>query len=156
MSADTEHINGKFQRDFEMLKFFHDEYIYHHKHFWQVLFKLSTLSIVVTILPLTSEIFGVKLDEISQGAKFFFPSLGLLTSIFSLIIMLQEANRLRWIGNSKAVVNNDMPKHYRYTQNETRKIKVSLAVLIPWLTFGFELIVISFCFFILFIQTPIT
>lgn len=72
MSKEKELSYSTFQNDLEMLKFFHDEFIYHHELFWKLLIKLTILSVVVTILPLTSEIFGVKLDNISQEARFFF------------------------------------------------------------------------------------
>lgn len=155
MSNSNELGGSKFQQDFAMLEFFQEEYLYHHKHFWQVLIKLTTLAVVVTVLPLTSEIFGVKLENISAEAKFFFPILGFLISVFSLVILCQEANRLHWVGNAKRRVNDDMPKRYHYGENKARKIKIPLAYLIPWLTFIFELFVIGFCILALCSQMPI-
>lgn len=60
--SQTTNIN-EFDRDVQMLKYFQDEFLYRHKHFWNILVKSFLLTVTVTIIPIIKEIFGIEFDN---------------------------------------------------------------------------------------------
>ena len=90
-----------FEKDLAMLKFFQEEFLYRHKHYWDVLMKTFLVAVVVTVLPIVSEVLGVKLDDLPRQYLFFFPALGAAISLLSYDLLRRESDRLNRVGGFK-------------------------------------------------------
>ncbi|MBE6951345.1 MAG: hypothetical protein E7451_08435 [Ruminococcaceae bacterium] len=121
-----EEINGKaviskdytveqFQCDLEMLKYFQDEFIYRHKHFWSILFKIFTLVIVICIMPFASEIAGIKLIDSARAYSLCFPVVAFLLASFGKITLEDEATKMQAVNKAKYTLNRQhMDKRFHY------------------------------------------
>ena len=107
-------------RDVEMLKFFQEEFIHRHKLFWEILTKSFILVVVVALLPISSEVLGLVLDDIPLEIQVIFPILGILISIFSAVILWGENKRMIAVNDAKYYLNRQAfeEKHQYYFFND--------------------------------------
>ncbi len=68
-----------FDRDYQMLNYFQDEFLYRHKHFWNIGMK----SFLLTIIPIANEIFGLTFDDMISSFLLVFPAIGMALAIGS-------------------------------------------------------------------------
>lgn len=154
--------SSTFKQDIEMLNYFQNEFMYRHTHYWNILIKFFLLTIIITILPVTSEVLGVVLDNIPQKSLLIFPALGLIVAIFSSFILLDEAKKLQAVNEAKYRINRqNMAKKYHYAhyndkvgKNITSREKENerkkwLSFRMIWIMLGTELLIIIGVFFIL-------
>lgn len=150
--------SSTFQQDIEMMRYFQDEFMFRHKHYWDILIKFFTLTVIISILPIASQVFGIELNTIPHRYLLCFPTLGLIVSVISLIIQLGEANKMRSANEAKYYINkHHMDPKYRYKfyddvigTKDTKKSKW-LSFRLPWLVFSVEiLIILGICIIILF------
>ena len=158
------HSSSLFEKDFQMLQYFQDEFMYRHKHFWQLLFKLFTLSIAVTIIPLTSQVFDIKFSETIKAFSYWFPFMGLLIAILGTYLLQSEAKRMSAVGSAKSTLSKKMGERYQYQYfDENAKNSSSLkdinkkkhlAHQLPIIVFLVELVIIILVAVILW-RTPV-
>lgn len=147
-----------FQQDLEMMRYFQDEFMFRHKHYWDILVKFFTLTVIISILPIASQVFGIALNTIPHRYLLCFPALGLIVSVTSLIILLSEAKKMSSANDAKYNINKhcmDPKYHYKFYDNvigtEKSNKKRWLSFLMPWLVFFLEiLIILGICIVILF------
>lgn len=116
---------NEFDRDVQMLKYFQDEFLYRHKHFWNILVKSFLLTVTVTIIPIIKEIFGIEFDnEAITKYLIVFPLLGLALAIGSFLLLIDESRKLRNVNNVKYQINQRMDEKYQYIfyNNNAKKI----------------------------------
>ena len=112
---DNSNVCENFEHDLAMLNYFQEEFMFRQKHYWDILIKLFALSIIVTILPITSEVFGISLISIHQRFLLIFPAIGLIISLCSLFLLLGEAKRIRAVNDAKYRINRQyMDEKYQY------------------------------------------
>lgn len=145
---------NKFEEDIKMLTYFHDEFMYRHKHYWDTLIKLFLLTVVISILPITTQIFGIELSHLPRLILFCFPALGLIVSVFSLVILHQEAKRMSAVNTAKYRINKQMDPlyHYDYFDKDEKKKSTPLSLQMPVVVFLFEFIIILGVFLTLIIM----
>ena len=141
----SENTSFKFDRSLEMMKYYQDEFMYRHKLFWDLLIKFFVLFIVVSTLPIMSGVLGAKLSEIPQRYLIIFPIVGILISLFSRYILLEESRRLTSVNDTKKSINQKcfIPK-YQYIEcakkgNKTTNKKLSSRL--PNIMFFLELVI---------------
>lgn len=147
-----------FQQDLEMMKFFQEEFMFRHKHYWDILIKFFMLTVIISILPIASQVFGIELNTIPQRYLLCFPALGLIVSVLSLIVLLSEAKKMSSANSAKYYINKhcmDPKYHYKFYNDEigtgSSNKKRWLSFLMPWFVFCLELLIISgICIVILF------
>lgn len=110
MSNDMNEI----QQDFEALKYFQDEFQYRHKHFWNVMIKLFVLDVVVLLLPISTEIFGISLAPLKPEYAVCFPFFGALIAILTFIILNDEAKKISAVNKAKYRIARGLPEKYHY------------------------------------------
>ena len=115
-----------------------------------ILIKLFALSIIVTILPITSEVFGISLISIHQRFLLIFPAIGLIISLCSLFLLLGEAKRIRAVNDAKYRINRQyMDEKYQYmffnrlvgTSSDNKRKWMSSET--TWIVFSLQLIIIA-------------
>lgn len=117
-----------FDRDFQMLTYFQNEYEYRHKNYWDILIKLFILTTVVTILPVISGIFGLEITYMPRGLLFCFPMLGLVISVLNVVILYDKAKKFNAIGRVKHRINLKMEEplyHYEFFNKDYVKSLLS-------------------------------
>ena len=148
-----------FEDDLEMLRYFQEEFMFRQSHYWNILFKFFVLTIVVAILPIAGEVFGISLNSIQQKYLIFFPILACLIASFSLIILLDEARKVQAVNEAKYRINRmnmDSRYHYEYYNDQVgkgmnkSKKRRWLAFKMPWFTFALEIIIIVCSWFVAF------
>ena len=158
------HSSEVFQKDIQMLQYFQDEFMYRHKHFWQLLTKLFILTIVVTIAPITTQVAGVIFNDSIKSFSLCFPVLGLILASLGFHILQSEAKRMHAVNDAKKRINKKIGKRYRYetfdksaqkdtTLKNTGKHNL-LAFQLPVLIFVTEFI-IAVGVFVVLLRTPI-
>lgn len=106
---------NEFDRDVQMLKYFQDEFLYRHKHFWNILVKSFLLTATITIIPIIKELSGIEFDnEVIAKYYIVFPLLGLALAIGSFLLLLDESRKLSAVNNVKYQINQRMDEKYRY------------------------------------------
>ena len=65
----------KFNNTFQMLNYYQEEFLYRHKHFWNVLTKSVILISTITTIPITSEFLGIVVNDMVKDYMFVFPIL---------------------------------------------------------------------------------
>lgn len=60
----------------KMLDYFQNEWLYRHKHFWDISIKLFLFNLVFTMLPFISEAFGITF-RLNQFPMLTFPIFGI-------------------------------------------------------------------------------
>lgn len=128
-----------------MLEYFQQEWQYRHSHFWNICIKLFILNIIVTMLPFTSEIFGI-IISVNSIPSIIFSITGCIISILALVIMNDESKKLMAVGKVKYRINNqmnDLYKYHSYVDDMSRRRNL-LAGKLPKYIFIFQLIVNGF------------
>lgn len=103
-----------FDRDYQMLNYFQDEFLYRHKHFWNIGMKSFLLTITVTIIPIANEIFGLTFDDMISSFLLVFPAIGMALAIGSFLIMWDECKKMEAVNASKYRINQNMDEKYQY------------------------------------------
>ncbi|MBE6844657.1 MAG: hypothetical protein E7508_02930 [Ruminococcus sp.] len=126
------------EHDIQMLNYFQNEFLYRHTHYWSIAIKLFITTVVITILPLTTSVFGIELSNITDKKLILcFPVLGLITALISFLILRNEAQRINAVNRAKYRINKEcLPSKYQYIYYEEKDPK-------KWQTF-----VISNCILI--------
>lgn len=128
--SEAKDYSSTFQQDLEMMRYFQDEFMFRHKHYWNILIKFFSLTVIISILPIASQVFGIELNAIPHRYLLCFPSLGLLVSVISLIILLSEAKKMSSANDAKYCINKhcmDPKYHYKFydevigTKNSNKK-----------------------------------
>lgn len=129
----------------EMMKYYQEEFMYRHKHYWDLVVKFFVLFVVVSTLPIISGILGVELKELSQKNLICFPLIGVIIAIFSRYILLGEVKRLAAVNKAKYRINRELlPTEYQYeffdkkNKNEEKK---RFSFQLPNIMFVFELLI---------------
>lgn len=146
---DKPDYDATFEHDIEMMKYFQEEFMFRQAHYWEILIKLFTLTIVITILPIATEVFGISLSNIPHEFLLCFPGLGVIISLLSLFLLGKEAKKIKAVNEAKYRINRqcmDEKYHYEYYNDEVGKgdsnRKKWLSFQIIWVVFALELIVI--------------
>lgn len=155
MSQNNNQKNEKiFDRDYQMLNYFQEEFIYRHKHFWNIVIKSFLLTITITIIPIVSEIFGLTFNDIISNFLLVFPAMGTALAIVSFLLLLDEGKKMEAVNIAKYRINKKMDVKYQYyfynkfSKNEFRdrksdKKKCSLAKSLAILLLIIELTIIT-------------
>lgn len=147
-----------FHQDIEMMRYFQDEFMFRHRHYWDILIKFFTLTVIISILPIASQIFGIELNAIPHRYLLCFPTLGFIISVISLIIQLGESKKMSSANEAKYYINkHHMDPKYRYKfyddvigTKDTNKNRW-LSFMLPWIVFSVEiLIILGICIIIIF------
>ena len=161
----TRNYDATFEHDFQMLNYFQEEFKYRHQHYWEILIKLFTFTIGVTVLPVISGVFGLNLSSVPRSFLICFPGIGAMLSLFSFFILYDKAKKLSAIGHAKYRVNvmlMDPKYHYEFynkaylehIQNNTDHSKSAkhklLAYKMIWIKLIVEWFIIIPVFIILF------
>lgn len=133
------------ENTFKMLEFFQREWEYRHRIYWSTLFKLSSLNILVSMLPYIVGMFGITFD-VSKIPAYLFPLVGMPLAVMCFFIMRGEAKRLSAVGKAKYRINRNMAELYRYETFEKREDtsvipKPGIADFIPKMVLAFQLLV---------------
>lgn len=105
---------GNFTKDIEMLKYFQDEFKYRHTHFWNILIKFFMLSVTIAVLPMTSSIFGIELNDMARKMTFVFPFVAVGIAFLGRYILNGEAKRLYTVQEAKYRVSRGLEEQYQY------------------------------------------
>lgn len=138
-----------FEQDLEMLKYFQDEFKFRQEHYWDILIKLFIFTITITILPIASEVFGIKLNEIDPRFLVCFPALGLVVAFFGFFLISKEAKKMSAVNHAKYRINRGMDSKYHYhfynkdVGTEKSDQKKFLSFQMAWFVLILELIVIA-------------
>lgn len=138
-----------FEKDLAMLKFFQEEFLYRHKHYWDVLMKTFLVAVVVTVLPIVSEVLGVKLDDLPRQYLFFFPALGAAISLLSYDLLRRESDRLNRVGGFKNDLLQKLEERYRYQPVKGSGTKEGIAYYMMRVVLAVELFMALAVFLIL-------
>lgn len=106
--------SDEFERDYKMLMYFQEEFVYRHKHYWSLVVKSFLLTIGITIIPIVSEIFGLSFNDVVSKFSLIFPILGIFLAIESFYLISKEANRISMVNSAKYKINKKMISKYRY------------------------------------------
>lgn len=93
MSGNNNFNKDNFDMDYQMLNYFQEEFIYRHKHFWNIVIKSFLLTITITIIPIVSEIFGITFNDIISNFLLVFPMMGFALAIGSFMLLLDESKK---------------------------------------------------------------
>ncbi len=144
---DMQSHEATFQHDLEMMDYFQNEFMFRQKHFWDILIKLFTLTVVITILPIASEVLGTELNAIPAKCMFLFPALGFIISFLNLFLLKQEAEKIAAVNEAKYRINRecmDSKYHYVYFKNweaDAQSKAKWLSHQLPWLVFFLEVLI---------------
>lgn len=140
-----------FDNDYKMLDYFQKEFMYRHKHFWNIAIKSFLLTITITIIPMVDEIFGISFNDFTNDFLLIFPAIGGIVAIVSSIILLYESERMKRVNDVKFRINKKMNKKYQYVFHDKNSSynKVTLAKALIFFTLEFELIVVTMVVFML-------
>lgn len=129
----------------EMMKFYQEEFIYRHKHYWDLIIKFFILFVVVTTLPIISGVLGVELKEVSQKHLVFFPIIGILIAILGRHIVLMEVKFMASANKSKYRINQKLlSNEYQYEWFDKENLnskKKRFSFKLPNIIFVFELLI---------------
>ncbi len=103
-----------FEQNAKMLEYFQNEFMYRHTHYWNLLIKIFILTIIVAILPLTSEALGIAVIELAVNQMLIFPMISLVIAIYGFIVLLDEAKKMRAVNNAKYRINKQMDEKHQY------------------------------------------
>lgn len=141
-----------FDRDYQMLNYFQDEFLYRHKHFWNFGVKSFLLTMTITIIPIANEIFGLTFSDMISSFLLVFPAIGMTLAIGSFFIMLDECKKMEAVNAAKYRINRNMDEKYQYIFynnfseskfcDKHNKIKYSLARSLTVMFFILEITVI--------------
>ena len=129
----------------EMMKFYQEEFMYRHKHYWDLIIKFFSLFVLVTTLPIISGVLGVALKEISQKHLVFFPIIGVLIAALGRHVVMMEVKFMASANKSKYRINQKLiPAEYQYewfdkTNLNSKKKRFSFQL--PNIIFIFELLI---------------
>ncbi|MBE6674940.1 MAG: hypothetical protein E7596_07515 [Ruminococcaceae bacterium] len=153
--------NVTYERTYEMLQYFQEEFFHRHTHFWNTLKMFFILNIAISLLPFVSGILGVEITNDSLP-MYIFPVVGILISIISFVIIRSEAISFSLVSSKKYELNRMLPEDYQYKKLEVKqkvkkkatqqgKKRVSMAIKLSFFNLAFQLIVatISLIFCIL-------
>lgn len=148
--------NVTYERTYEMLQYFQEEFFHRHTHFWNTLKMFFVLNIAISLLPFVSGILGVEIKN-DGLPMYIFPIVGVLISIISFIIIRSEAISFSLVSDKKYEISRMLPDDYQYKKlkskegKATTRKKVSMSKKLSYFNLIFHLIVatISFVFCIL-------
>lgn len=103
-----------FERDLKMLNYFQSEFQYRHGLYWRNLVILFILDVIVTIIPLTVEVFGIKFADLPKSYPICFPLFGIMIAIFTYFILSDEAKKITAVNKAKYRISESMEEKYRY------------------------------------------
>ncbi len=144
----------QFEFSFKMLEYFQNEFFFRQKHYWSTLIRLFSLTVIITILPIASEIYGIVLNDLPKQYLLCFPGVGLTIAILTLVLLRNEARKIKAVNEAKYRINKQcMSPEYHYVfynvevgqEMESKKHKW-LSFQMPWLVFSLELIIIAVVF----------
>lgn len=133
----------KFNNTFQMLNYYQEEFLYRHKHFWNVLTKSVILISTITTIPITSEFLGIVVNDMVKDYMFVFPILGIILSISCFCILLDEGKKMKAISKTKLRINNELPIKYR-CERYTSKCSLATILSILLLVSGIVLSILVF------------
>ena len=146
--------DSKFEHDFQMLQYFQEEFVYRHKHFWSLAIKCFLLTVIITIVPIVSEISGIVFAELIDRFLIVFPAIGFILACGSHYLLLDEAKKMSNVNKAKYRINKLMDERYHYNfyhhlqnnefHDKKGKIKPSLANIIAAMLLLIELLIILF------------
>ena len=129
----------------EMMKFYQEEFMYRHKHYWDLIIKFFSLFVVVSTLPIISGVLGVELNEISRKHLIFFPIIGMLIAILGRHVVLMEVKFMASANKSKYRINQKLlPDKYQYEWFDKENLnskKKRFSFKLPNIIFVFELLI---------------
>lgn len=149
----TQNANkGEFDKDFQMLSYFQEEFTYRHKHFWSVAVKTFLASLATTTIPIVSESFGLIFNDIIKDFLIVFPLLGIVLAFISYLVLSDEAEKIEAVNIAKYKLNKKMDERYHYyfytklsgtefRDKKTNKKKMPLAKILVMVLLALELIV---------------
>ena len=157
--------NNNFENDYKMLTYFQDEFVHRDEHFWKMVIYSFLLVVVISILPIVNEIFGISIEHNTvQAIAFVFPFIGAIISVLSFIILSSEAKRVNAVNQAKYRINKMMDEKYQYvfykksktSEKESKKPysrkingKNPLVCKIPYLFLLFEFLILIVIFVML-------
>ena len=100
------------ENTFRMLDYYQNEWMYRHKHFWNLLTKLFVLNLFIAVLPFMSNAFNIKFENL-EILKFIFPMAAIVITSVSAYALFIEANRMSAVGGKKYENNKNMDKLYQ-------------------------------------------
>jgi heme/copper-type cytochrome/quinol oxidase subunit 4 len=142
---------NEIQQDFEVLKYFQDEFQYRHKHFWNVMIKLFVLDVVILLLPFSTEIFGISLAPIKPEYIVCFPVFGALIAILTFIILNDEAKKISAVNKAKYRIARGLPEKYHYENyagnmdDKRKQLAFSLTKFVLAVELIMVIIVLAYC-----------
>lgn len=153
-----------FSKDFQMLQYFQSEFEYRHKHCWSIMIKMFILTVLITIIPITSQVLEISFTEITKTYALYFPAVGFIVAWLGFGIVYLEFKRMTAVNKAKLRIIQKMGTRYQYEyfSDEAKKhsdmhnIKKSkyLAFHLPIWMLVVELIIILIVFIILY-RAPI-
>lgn len=112
---DENYTKEQFDCDIEMLKYFQAEFMYRHKHFWDIMIKVFTLVVITSLLPFVSEIAGTKLIDSARLYSLCFPVIAFVTAFIGKWVLEDEATKMRAVNKAKYALNREyMIDRYHY------------------------------------------
>ncbi len=130
-----------------MLDYYQNEWLYRHKHFWNLLIKLFVFNLFIAVLPFISNVYEIEFENL-EILKFIFPIAAFVITGASTYALFIEADRMSLVGAKKYEINRYMDKLYQYKSDNItfkKNFKAYLIILISMLM----LLVIEISSFIL-------
>ena len=129
----------------EMMKFYQEEFMYRHKHFWDLTVKFFVLFVVVSTLPIISGVLGVEVKDVSTENLIFFPLMGLIIAFLGRYILLKEVKFMGAANKAKYRINEEyLPPKYQYEFFDKENLnsdKKRFSSVFPNVMFIFELLI---------------
>ena len=107
-------ISLNFERNLQMMNYYQQEYLYRHKHFWDLIVKLFILDVTVSLLPICKNIFGIEAKDISSPSLIIFSVLGTIIAIASFCILYNEARRMTSVKNAAQRIQSYLGEKNKY------------------------------------------
>lgn len=111
---DSNYPKEQFDCDIEMIKYFQEEFVYRHKHYWNIVFKVFTMVVITSLFPFASEISGIRLIETARLYSLCFPVIAFVVACLGKFVLDDEATKIKAVNNAKYAVNKCMIKRFHY------------------------------------------
>lgn len=129
----------------EMIKFYQEEFMYRHKHYWDLIIKFFVLFVVVTTLPIISGVLGVELKEVTQKYLVCFPIIGVMIAVFGRHVIMKEVKFMASANNTKyRIIQKLLPEKYQYEYFDKKNLnskKKKFSFQLPNLMLIFEFLI---------------
>lgn len=130
-----------FEENYKILTYYQEEYTYRHKNFWKLLTSFLIFDVVISVLPLMTEIFGISLAIENDQYKILFPIFGIVIAVFSFLVLHGEAKRIDAVGKVKyAVARSFLPESHQYCKMKF-KIKLRIGGFMAWAVLCVEVLI---------------